>query len=125
MLSFLKKLWKLYHVVGDSVEGVQESVFLVSDGKATKDELKTLHKTIKKVDDDIANFSKNDMQKMAADVGDLVYLCDARGYLGGLKSVHAVYGEPHEEDGVVYINNEHLLNGVFIEGKTLTAEKEM
>ena len=80
---------------------------------------------LKEGDDDIANFSQNDMEKMAAEVGDLVYLCDARGILGGLKSVHTVYGEPHEEDGVVYINNEHLLNGVFIEGKTLTAEKEM
>lgn len=80
---------------------------------------------LKEGDDDIANFSQNDMKKMAAQVGDLVYLCDARGILGGLKSVHTVYGELHEEDGVVYINNEHLLNGVFIEGKTLTAEKEM
>jgi leucyl-tRNA synthetase len=50
--SFLKKLWKLYHS-GD------EGVFVVSKGKATSDELKTLHKTIKKVDEDIANFSFN------------------------------------------------------------------
>ena len=48
--SFLKKLWKLY--VGE--EGV-----LVSDEAATKDELKTLHKTIKKVEEDIENFSFN------------------------------------------------------------------
>ena len=80
---------------------------------------------IKEGDDDIANFSKNDMAKMSANVGDLVYLCDARKILGGLKSVHTVYGEPHNEDGVVMLNNEHLLNGVFIEGKILTAEKEM
>jgi SSS family solute:Na+ symporter len=80
---------------------------------------------MKEGDDDIANFSKNDMAKMKANVGDLVYLCDARKILGGLKSVHTVYGEPHDEDGVVLLNNEHLLNGVFVEGKTLTAEKEM
>jgi SSS family solute:Na+ symporter len=79
----------------------------------------------KEGDDDIANFSKNDMAKMAANVGDLVYICDARKIYGGLKSVHAVYGEPHEEDGIVMLNNEHLLNGVFKEGKTVTAEKEM
>ena len=48
--SFLKKLWKLY-IVNDK--------FLVSDDKPTKEELKTLHKTIKKVDEDIANFSFN------------------------------------------------------------------
>jgi len=80
---------------------------------------------LKEGDGDIANFSKNDMTKMSADVGDLVYLCDKRAYLGGLKSVHTIYGEPHNEDGVVLLNNEHLLNGVFIEGKKLTAEKEM
>ncbi len=80
---------------------------------------------LKEGDDDIANFSKNDMEKMKANVGDLVYLCDARKILGGLKSVHTVYGEPHNDDGIVLLNNEHILNGVFIEGKTLTAEKEM
>jgi len=48
--SFLKKLWKLYH---------QGESFTVVDEKATKDELKTLHKTIKKVQEDIENFSFN------------------------------------------------------------------
>ncbi len=48
--SFLKKLWKLYYN-GDSFE--------VSDAQPTKDELKTLHKTIKKVEEDIENFSFN------------------------------------------------------------------
>ncbi len=48
--SFLKKLWKLYHQTGE---------FSVSDEEATKDELKTLHKTIKKVEEDINNFSFN------------------------------------------------------------------
>ena len=50
--SFLKKLWKLYH------NGAGES-FLVSDDPATKDSLKILHKTIKKVEEDIENFSFN------------------------------------------------------------------
>ena len=75
--------------------------------------------------DDTIHFSKNDMNKMAAEVGDLVYITDARKWLGGLKSTHSVYGETHDEDGVVYINNEQLLNGQFVKGKILTAEKEM
>ncbi len=45
--------------------------------------------------------------------------------LGGLKSVHVIYGEPHNEDGIVYINNEAVLNGVFEKKRKLTAEKEM
>ncbi len=48
--SFLKKLWKLYHT---------NEKFNVSEEKASKDELKTLHKTIKKVEEDIENFSFN------------------------------------------------------------------
>jgi leucyl-tRNA synthetase len=48
--GFLKKLWKLY-IVNDA--------FSVTEEKPTKEELKTLHKTIKKVEEDIANFSFN------------------------------------------------------------------
>ena len=76
-------------------------------------------------EEDIINFSKNDMEKMQADPGDLVYITDARKWLGGLKSIHAVYGEPHNEDGVVYITEEHKLQGQFLKDKVLIAEKEM
>ena len=48
--GFLKKLWKLYH---------NEAEFVVSNDKATADSLKTLHKTIKKVTEDIEEFSFN------------------------------------------------------------------
>lgn len=50
--SFLKKLWKLYH------GGADEGFNVVSD-VASKDSMKTLHKTIKKVQEDIENFSFN------------------------------------------------------------------
>ena len=58
---------------------------------------------IKNNEDNIICFSKNDMEKMKANPGDLVYLCDNRKWLGGLKSIHAVYGDPHNQDGVVMI----------------------
>ena len=70
-------------------------------------------------------FSKNDMELMKANVGDLVYLCDNRGWLGGLKSIHAAYGEPHDQDGIVYIANEQQQSGLFDKGKKLFGEKEM
>ena len=50
--SFLKKLWKLYH-------SGPEAGFQVSEEAASKESLKTLHKTIKKVEEDIENFSFN------------------------------------------------------------------
>ena len=48
--SFLKKLWKLYF---------DDNGYKVTDAEPTKENLKTLHKTIKKVEEDIENFSFN------------------------------------------------------------------
>jgi len=74
---------------------------------------------------DVVRFSKNDMNNMKANPGDFVFIEDSRWWLGGLKSAHSVYGEPHEEDGVAYLNQQHLDHGQFIEGLYLKAEKEM
>ena len=81
----------------------------------------------KLLDNDIDKvlFSKNDLSQMGAKVGDLVYLSDKRKWLGGLKSIHSEYGEPHDEEGIVYINRDHLDHGLFDEGRSLIAEKEM
>ena len=76
-------------------------------------------------EEDIVCFSKHEMDKMAAEVGDLVYVSDSRKWLGGLKSIHSVYGEPHEEQGIIYISKEQLEHGQFVEDKSVTAEKEM
>ncbi|GAA4280594.1 leucine--tRNA ligase [Gaetbulibacter aestuarii] len=48
--SFLKKLWKLY---------MDDNGLKVTETEPSKDSLKTLHKTIKKVQEDIENFSFN------------------------------------------------------------------
>ncbi|MCR8666930.1 leucine--tRNA ligase [Aestuariibaculum sp. M13] len=48
--GFLKKLWKLY---------VDDNGLRIDDSEPSKDSLKTLHKTIKKVQEDIENFSFN------------------------------------------------------------------
>jgi leucyl-tRNA synthetase len=48
--SFLKKLWRLYF---------DENGGKFNEAEPTKDSLKTLHKTIKKVEEDIENFSFN------------------------------------------------------------------
>ena len=70
-------------------------------------------------------FSKNDMARMAAKQGDLVYLSDKRKWLGGLKSIHSVYGRPHQDDGIVYLDKTQVENGLFDDGRPLIAEKEM
>ena len=49
--KFLKKLWRLYQDPNGE--------FKVSEEKASKEELKTLHKTIKKTQEDLENYSFN------------------------------------------------------------------
>ncbi len=56
--SFLKKFWRLYHSGPVETFYVSEPPGELKDA-ADKDNLKTLHKTIKKVEEDIANFSFN------------------------------------------------------------------
>lgn len=50
--SFLRKMWRMYH------NGEGESFYL-SDDEPTKEEMKVLHQTIQKVDEDVNNFSFN------------------------------------------------------------------
>jgi leucyl-tRNA synthetase len=50
--NFLRKFWRLFH------QGT-ENTFVVSEGEASKDALKTLHKTIQKVTSDLERFSFN------------------------------------------------------------------
>lgn len=49
--NFLRKLWRLFHDDNNN--------FIVSDGEPDKKALKTLHKTIKKIKDDLDRFSFN------------------------------------------------------------------
>lgn len=48
--NFLRKFWRLFH---------NDEQFAVSDGEADKKSLKTLHKTIKKIKEDLDRFSFN------------------------------------------------------------------
>lgn len=86
---------------------------IIVDWKANKD------------DQDGIRFSKNDMNRMKANPGDLVYIQDVRWWLGGLKSAHSVFAKPHNEDGVVYLNSSELNHGQFLNGMQIKAEKEM
>ncbi|GMQ27183.1 leucine--tRNA ligase [Algoriphagus sp. oki45] len=49
--KFLRKIWNLYHNAAGE--------FAVSDEKANKEELKALHKAIKKMEEDMGNYSFN------------------------------------------------------------------
>ncbi len=55
--GFLKKLWRLFYSAGASAPLSDQ--LIISNDEPTKGELKTLHKTIKKITEDIERFSFN------------------------------------------------------------------
>ncbi|MEE9362570.1 MAG: leucine--tRNA ligase [Cellulophaga sp.] len=85
--SFLKKLWKLY---------IGENGAKFTDVASTKDNLKTLHKTIKKVEEDIENFSFNtSVSTFMIAVNELtVQKCTSKEVLEGLVILVSPYA-PH------------------------------
>jgi leucyl-tRNA synthetase len=89
VFRFMRKLWKLYH-------NNYDSNFAVSDEKATDKELKVLHATIKKVQEDIERLSFNTVvSTMMIAVNELTDLkCNKREVLEPLAILLASYA-PH------------------------------
>jgi len=105
--SFLKKLWKLYHD-GDS--------FNVGDSKPSNESYKTLHKTIKKVEEDIENFSFNtSVSTFMIAVNELTaQKCNSRDILEPLLVLVSPYA-PHiaEELWNKFGHNESISTAIF------------
>ena len=85
--NFIRKLWRLYN---------QDGVWSVSDEKADKKELKSLHKTIKKIVEDIERFSFNtSVSNFMICVNELTELkCNKREVLEPLAIIISPYA-PH------------------------------
>jgi len=127
IVSFLTKPPSKDKVDGLTIYDVSKLKASFKGGKVNDAKGKTVivDWEISDIGDDSIRFSKNDMLKMKAEVGDLVYLCDNRKWLGGLKSIHSVYGEPHDTDGVVMITKNQQQSGLFDQNRKLFGEKEM
>jgi leucyl-tRNA synthetase len=86
--KFLRKLWNLYHI--------QAGEFKVSEETPSKEEFKTLHKAIKKMEEDMSNHSFNtSVSSFMICVNELTALkCDKRGILEPLAILVSPYA-PH------------------------------
>ena len=64
------------------------------------------------------------LHHLAADEGDLVYICDRRWWLGGLRSAHAKLQGVHGLGETVVLSTEIAATGHFLEGRMVNVEKE-
>lgn len=106
--KFLKKLWRLFHN--------QEGEFAVSDEAPSKAELKVLHKTIKKAEEDIERYSFNtSVSSFMICVNELTALnCNNRQVLADLVVLISPYA-PHitEELWSLLGNNGSIVNAPY------------
>lgn len=66
------------------------------------------------------------MEKLAAEEGDLLYVCDRRWWFGGLRSIHTKAGPPlldGAEDTTIQVSPEARERGHFTEGARVYVEK--
>ncbi|TRX72035.1 leucine--tRNA ligase [Carboxylicivirga sp. M1479] len=92
--KFLRKTWRLFY---------KDDAFVVSDEKATPDELKVLHRTIKKIGEDVERFSFNTcVSAFMICVNDLNDLkCNKREILEPLLTLLAPFA-PHMSEELWY-----------------------
>jgi SSS family solute:Na+ symporter len=69
--------------------------------------------------------SGEDMSAMKAEPGDLLYVADARRWLGGLRSLHCRAALPHDEGRVVLITAEAFEAASFLAGREVRVEKTL
>lgn len=110
--KFLKKLWKLYHDSNGEVS--------ISNDAPNKEELKTLHKTIKKTEEDLENYSFNtSVASFMICVNELTALkCNKRAILEPLAILVSPYA-PHiaEELWAILGNEKSIIYASFPEFK--------
>jgi len=126
IVSFFTKPKSDKELAGLTIWSVDKSRWTFKGGKPNDRPGKKV-KLRYRIDDngENARFSSSEIKTMAADVGDLVYLCDSRAWLGGLKSIHSRIGEPHNEPGIVYITSDMESSALFGKKSIIIAEKEM
>lgn len=71
----------------------------------------------------IVRLGAGDLDQLKARPGDLLYVGDARWWLGGLRSLHCRAGQPHSDDGQVWIAPEAVAAGQLLPDRPVRVEK--
>ncbi len=71
----------------------------------------------------VARVAKEDAERMKAQDGDLVYVCDKRWWLGGLRSLHATLAVGGVNAGTISIPANHIKGAPLITGEEVVVEK--
>ena len=94
---------------GLCIATLSEGMRLFKGGEPNRSEPKTsspLQFRTDAIDTDRVRLPVELMDELSIQEGDLIYVSDARRWLGGLRSVHLKADTPHQETGVVILHDE-------------------
>lgn len=95
-------------LTGLVIDSLEEAKRIFKGGKAPHDHVPGKHVTgnLHFAEVEGVRLSPAAMERLKAEEGDLLYVSDARWWLGGLRSVHVIAGAPHDEGNKVIMLSE-------------------
>lgn len=125
-VTLFTKPKKSEEMVSLVIDSIYEAKRIFKGGKAPSDHIlgKPINGVLYLDDIEGVQLSKNAMEKLKAEEGDLIYVADARWWLGGLRSVHVIASTPHNlDDSVVILSKRKATEGNLEQAKKVRVEK--
>ncbi|MCX7677888.1 MAG: sodium/solute symporter [Spirochaetes bacterium] len=113
-VSLFTKSKKEEELIGLIVDSIEEAKRLFKGGKPAHDHVpgKPIRGILHVDTIEGIRVSKKAMEQLMAEEGDLLYVSDARWWLGGLRSVHAIAAFPHDlSDEIVILSKKNAQEG--------------
>jgi SSS family solute:Na+ symporter len=125
VLTFFTRPRPAEEIVGLTVWSVQEQQTRFKGGPLNDE---PGHKAVVGLEVDPAagetvSLSRETLERLKARPGDLLYVSDARAYLGGLRSLHIHAGEPHAKGPVAILTDEKREEGNLLPSRRVRVEK--
>ena len=125
-ITFCSKPRPKEDIPGLCIATLSDGMRIFKGGEPNRSEPKTsspLQLRTDSVDTDRVLLPVELMEELSIQEGDLIYVSDARKWLGGLRSVHLKAGVPHQEAGVVILHDEAVDRANFSVDLPVTVEK--
>ncbi len=128
IVTFLTKPQKKESIAGLTIDTLDEGMALYKGGKPNFEVGKTVKKLSYEIDESLEegtiSVHPSVMSLLKSQVGDMIYMTDARWWLGGLRSMHVKASSPHqEEDTLVKMSSSTRDGAYLLRGRRVSLEK--
>jgi SSS family solute:Na+ symporter len=124
LITAFTKPRDISEIKGLVIGTLDEAKRFFKGGEVNEERGKTADGMLKIIEGDkVLSLHQNAMTRMKARIGDIIYLSDARRWLGGLRSIHAKACAPHDGDpDIILVSRDLVEEGELIGGRRHVAE---